>query len=517
MNKLSKINFCKSSQLFVNTKFNKFKSFSLKYFSSSASQKESHNNSENQIIDTDVLIVGGGVTGLSLASALLKSEFFHNNPANQNSPKITLIDQPMKIKPENFVYKPGRLPDVRCISLTPASIKFFRSIGMWDKLDERLVKFVKSMQIWENKGYSYINMDTNDLTSLQTLINTLSFNNSLFTSPRVSRDYLCALVEINHLINGFNKLLESEPSQNFKTHEHNLEFDNIEIQNTEDYAYLRLIKENKHFRAKLLVASDGAKSIIRNKLKIPTSGYDYNETGLVCTLRANRGSEIAYQRFLHNGIFALLPLYDDLYSIVCSMPKNVNENLRSLDDKTFIDVINKILHSPSETDLLSNKLDRLIPYKNNFDSPPVINEILSKRFEFNLQLQYATENVYRNTVLIGDAAHVVHPMAGQGLNLGIADSWMLANEIVLGLQQGRRLNDKRTLDSFSWSSQLNTKMMIGTIETLKSIFTPTNYPMAELRNLGLSFCNKSSYLKGLCMSAASGESAQPKAFAWDKI
>jgi ubiquinone biosynthesis monooxygenase Coq6 len=511
MNKLLKINFSKSKHLLVNTTLYNNKSTTLKYFSTSLDNSE---NSEKEIIDTDVLIVGGGVTGLSLASALLKSEFFHNSG---NGPKITLIDQPMKIKPENFIYKAGRLPDVRCISLTPASIKFFRSIGMWNKLDERLVKFIKSMQIWENKGYSYINMDTNDLSSLQKFLNTLSFNNSLFTAPNVSKEYLCALVEINHLINGFNKLLSSEHSNNFKTYEQNLEYDNISIENTEDYAHLRLLKENKHFRAKLLVASDGAKSIIRNKLNIPTSGYDYNETGLVCTLRANRGSDVAYQRFLHNGIFALLPLYDDLYSIVCSMPKNVNENLKSLDEKTFIDVVNKILHNPSESDLLSNKLDRLIPVNNNFNSPPVITEILSKRFEFNLQLQYANENVYKNTVLIGDAAHVVHPMAGQGLNLGIADSAMLANEIVTALQQGRRLNDKRTLDSFSWNSQLNTKMMIGTIEGLKTFFTPTNYPVAEIRNFGLSFCNKSSYLKGLFMAAASGEAAQPKSFAWDKI
>jgi hypothetical protein len=60
------------------------------------------------------------------------------------------------------------------------------------------------------------------------------------------------------------------------------------------------------------------------------------------------------------------------------MPKNVNENLKSLDESTFINVVNKILHNPSESDLLSNKLDRLIPFQNNFSSPPVIFEMLSK-------------------------------------------------------------------------------------------------------------------------------------------
>jgi ubiquinone biosynthesis UbiH/UbiF/VisC/COQ6 family hydroxylase len=472
---------------------------------------------KDDTIESDVLIVGGGVPGLSVASALLKTDFFSNNNISDYS-KIVIIDLPQKINEDNFVYKYGRLPDARVVSMAPASIRFFKSIGLWENLDERLIKFVKEMQIWENKGSAYVNMNSKDSSIFSDFLKFVSFNNSFFNTPNVNTDYICALVEINHLLYGFNKLLSKyEQSNQLKILNYGLEYNDIEIDNTDRYVHLKLNKKNKKFRTKLLIASDGAKSVIRNKLNIPTYGYEYNETGLVCTLKGNRGSDTAYQRFLHNGIFALLPLYDDLYSIVCSMPKNINENLKSLDESTFLGVVNKILHESSETDLLSNKLDRLIPLQNNFSSPPVMTQILSKKFDFNLQLLYSLKAYHKNTVFIGDAAHAIHPMAGQGLNLGIADSALLANELISALQLGRSINDKRNLDSFSNKSQINSKIMISAIEALKLLFLPTNYPFAEIRNFGMCLSNNITPIKSLFMTAASGELFQPKNYVWEKL
>lgn len=267
----------------------------------------------------------------------------------------------------------------------------------------------------------------------------------------------------------------------------------------------------------MIVASDGAKSIIRNKLKFSTLGYDYNETGLVCTLRGNKSSETAYQRFLSNGVVALLPLYDNLYSIVCSMPKNINNRLMQLEEKQFVNLINRIFHDSSEIDNISAKIDKIIPYQYNFSSPPIMDKILSdgKRMEFPLQLMYVTDPVYKKVALIGDAGHAIHPMAGQGLNLGIADSAILANEIISGLKLGRRLNDRRTLESFSSKSQINTKIMLSLIESLKFFFNKNDLITTEIRNFGMTLCNKSSLIKSLFMNSASGELLQPKFFAWE--
>lgn len=493
----------------------------VKNFSTN-SGKVDKSGDASEIIDTDVLIVGGGVPGLSFASALLKSGQFAPN-SDSPDPRIILIDQPQKINPQDHIYKSGRIPDVRVVSLTPASVRFNKSLGLGEFVDERVMRYVKEMQIWENKGGSYVHMNSKETSGLESLFKIISNNNSWFNTPHVNTDYVCATVEINHLLNGFNKLVDKLNSEmnnkGIKIYNQVLDYENVEIDNTENYTHLKVNKGKQVFRTKLLVASDGAKSIIRNKLEIPTNGYEYNETGLVCTFRGNRSSDTAYQRFLHNGIFALLPMYDDLYSIVCSMPKNLNENLKNLDEKTFIEVVNRILHNPSESDLFSNKLDRLVSIPTtggNFSSPPVMTELLSKRFEFNLQLLYASQSYNKNTAFIGDAAHVIHPMAGQGLNLGISESALLAHEIISGMQCGRRINDNRSLEAFSNKAQFNSKVMISTLEALKAIFAPTNYAFSEIRNLGLSFTNKLSPLKGIMMTAASGEIIQPKTFAWEK-
>lgn len=455
---------------------------------------------EDKTIDSEVLIVGGGVPGLSLAAALLKSNYFKFNDEKESD--IILIDQPQRIK-DNFTYTVDRIPDMRVVSLTPASIRFLKSIGAWDFVDERLVRYVKGMQVYENKGSSFINMHVSDNQSVSTIKSFIPFLDS-------NNDYICAVVEINHIIHALTKAINGR----IKVVNQALEYDNIDLNSNEEYAYLDVNDNNNKtkYRSKVIVASDGARSVIRNKLKISTSGYDYNETGLVATLKGNKSSDIAYQRFLHNGIFALLPLYDNLYSIVCSMPKNINENLKKLDDKSFIDVVNQILHNSSEFDF--SQLDRLT-FSNNFSSPPVITEILSKRMEFPLQLQYVSDPVYKNFALIGDAGHSIHPMAGQGLNLGIADSSLLANEIVNSKQLGRRINDKRTLENFSFKSQMNSKTMITTMEALKMSYLPTNYLVSGIRNLGMSVFNKSSFIKSIFMTAASGDVFQPKKFAWE--
>jgi len=439
---------------------------------------------------------------------------------------------------ENFIYKENRIPDPRVISLTPASIRFLDSIGVWEKIDKNLVKFVKGMQIWESKGSSFVSLDVQDLQSLKnnSLINLFKSNNLLGKKDlinldfvdKVPDDYICALIEINHIVFHLQEMVKDRINIIKKS----IQMDKIEIENTDEYCYLTLNNPSSNnestlndsslnnnsskpqsIRTKLLVASDGGNSVIRNKLKMQTTGYQYNETGLVCTLRGNKASDVAFQRFMHNGIFALLPLYDNLYSIVCSMPKNINDDLKNLDNQRFLQFINNVLHNPSEMD--TSQLDRLMR-QNNYVQPPVIEEIISKKFELNLQPQYANNPVNKNVVLIGDAAHSVHPMAGQGLNLGIMDSAFLADEVVKALNSGRRLNDLRALEEFRFRSQLNTRLMIATIESLKTIYGPTNNIISTIRNIGMSLGNYSDTMRGLFILSASGISAQPDKFAWER-
>jgi hypothetical protein len=112
------------------------------------------------------------------------------------------------------------------------------------------------MQIWENQGSSYVNMNSKEGSTLSDLMSVISNNNSLFNTPHVNTDYICATVEINHLINGFNKLIEqinknySEDNKPLELLNQVLDYNNVDIENSENYTYLKLKKENKIFRTK---------------------------------------------------------------------------------------------------------------------------------------------------------------------------------------------------------------------------------------------------------------------------
>jgi ubiquinone biosynthesis UbiH/UbiF/VisC/COQ6 family hydroxylase len=449
--------------------------------------------SNYQVIETEVTIVGGGVTGFSLASALCKSSYFQENNKNK---KIIIIDnQPQTLNDSHFKYSADRIPDLRVVTLTPSSVRFLKSINHWNMLDKKLIKDIKHMQIYESIGSSYMHIDNSDIKSLAVL-------NSFFPSinDMIHENNLCYTVEINNLLNGFVHLNELN-KEFIDFYKLNLSKDEISIENNEGYVNLFLHKEQKVIRSKLLVASDGVKSTIRNKLNLPTYGFDYNETGLVCTFRGNKSSVIAYQRFMHNGIFALLPLYDNLYSIVCSMPVNINENISKLSDEEFLAFVNRLLNDPSQIDF--SHLDRLI-FSNKFSHPPIMNEIVSKRVQFPLTLQYAKNSVSDNVVLIGDASHVIHPMAGQGLNLGLSDSAVLADILIRGLNLGRSLNDKRNMDEFESFSYKNTKSMIFALELIKNSFASKNLLLSAVRNVGMSILNNTSMFKSACSMFASG-------------
>ena len=251
----------------------------------------------------------------------------------------------------------------------------------------------------------------------------------------------------------------------------------------------------------------------RKKLNISTVSISEAQTGLICNLKGNTSSDFAYQRFLNNGIFALLPLYDDLFSMVCLMPKNIIDNIKNISNEELVEYINKmLLYPPCEIE--NSKFSK---FKNSkhFLKPPIITDIISKRLDISPQFQYASIPVEGNCILIGDAPYVVHPMVGQGLNLGISDASFLADEIIKAINMGRKINDSQALNDFVFKSQINTKLMLMTIESIRSLNNPSNSLLSYLRNIGISLSNNSEIMRGLFILSASGLISQPSKFAWE--
>ena len=459
-------------------------------------------SANDKIVDTDVMIIGGGVAWLSIANALVKTNITNS---------ITIVDQQeYQIDSNKFKYYHNRVPDMRAVSLTPGSMNFLRSIGVKEKLNEDLLTYTKEMQVWEKLGSSFVNVKSNNIISVNQFI-----KEKILNKATNHYDYISCMTEINHLLMGLYSNLKDSNINKVKT---KLSLDNIKIDNTDsEYCYFTIKNEKEEdvtYRTKLLIVCDGNKSQVRSKLNIPTSGYDYHESGIVCTIKGNFSSTTAYQRFLHDGIFALLPMYDNYYSIVCSMPKEINETLKGLSDDEFINFVNHVLHSPSKIDL--SHIDRLtLSNSNNFTRPPVIESIHSQRISFPYQLIYVDNPVGNNVVLIGDSSHSIHPMAGQGMNLGIADVALLANLLYKGKSEGKKLNDKTILNEYSTLTQINTKSIILGMEGFKLMYSRDSMIETVLRNIGNTLLNSSQLLKGMFVDIGSGTLLLPDKYNWE--
>ena len=223
-----------------------------------------------------------------------------------------------------------------------------------------------------------------------------------------------------------------------------------------------------HIEYDLLVAADGANSSIRQKLNIPVQIWEQKQTAIVATVKtAAEHQHTAWQRFKPDGPLAFLPLADkNTCSIVWTTTPQRALILQNLTkDKFNLELSNEFA-----------ALGRI--------------ELIGERASFNLRMLHAKKYVVDNTVLIGDAAHVVHPLAGQGLNLGLYDAAALLEATTLGKYE-------------RWRKSHNI-MMLATMSLFKQLFSNDNAALKLVRNLGLNMVDSQSELKNAIMQRAMG-------------
>lgn len=171
-----------------------------------------------------------------------------------------------------------------------------------------------------------------------------------------------------------------------------------------------VLEDGTQIKPKLLVGSDGEKSLTRSQYKIGTSGHSYGQKGLVCTVSCLQPNEIAYQRFLKTGPLALLPLWGTYSSVVWSLPDELCEQLQSLPESKFIEAINSALHNTSDASFIG-AVPQIVT-GSSFQAPPLIDGVHTRRFSFPLAYSQAEKFAAERLALISDAAHRVHPLAG---------------------------------------------------------------------------------------------------------
>ncbi|MHB1946534.1 MAG: UbiH/UbiF/VisC/COQ6 family ubiquinone biosynthesis hydroxylase [Gammaproteobacteria bacterium] len=389
----------------------------------------------------DIIIIGSGIVGATAALALAKT----------TSLKIALIDA-QQISNE---WQPDR-HDHRVSAISQASRQIFQNLNVWKKILAKRISAYQDMRVWEGSGNSKIDFNCADVnvSQLGFIIEDSVIRISLYESLR-EQNNMDLLFPIQLLS------LQNQPKQ-------------VELRTA----------DNQIFTTKLLIAADGANSWVRDQVNIQLKTWDYEHTAIVATVKTAQAHQAtAWQRFLSTGPLAFLPLHDaHTSSIVWSTTPAHAQELLQLDDTNF------------KTALAAGFAHKL-------------GEItqVSKRYHFPLQMRHAKNYVQNRIALIGDAAHTIHPLAGQGVNMGLLDAACLAEVIVEANAKQRDFSSLSTLRRYErWRKGDNLAMLAG-VEVLKKLFMSDKQPIITLRDFGVNLTNKTAFLKDFFINHALGK------------
>ncbi|CAD8051982.1 unnamed protein product [Paramecium sonneborni] len=351
------------------------------------------------------------------------------------------------------LFKKEGAPNQRVLSVTQSSREVLQSVGAWDKLDQGRINHYKRMIIDESQGQDY-----------------LEFKNQS-----------AHIIEYDNIVNGLLEVYDGEIEFESK-------LEKIEVVENE------YVKVNDKFQCKLLIGSDGNKSKVKECSKIGTYGHSYHQMGIVCTVeRGDEDNEVAYQTYLSNGCpLALLPLYNPYSSIVWTVYMDDYKYLMSLSDEEFLKALN-------------SQLGRYAPR---------IKNIINKRMAFPLQSLQAQRYIQKRIALIGDAAHSNHPMAGQGMNMGINDAALLANCIIKNSRSGNDIGLEQSLQEYESQAKLMNYTTSIAMELIKNTYE--NKTISPLRQLGTKIVNNLDPLKQIMIQYGSKHPLGPSEFEWAK-
>ncbi|MEE2661882.1 MAG: UbiH/UbiF/VisC/COQ6 family ubiquinone biosynthesis hydroxylase [Pseudomonadota bacterium] len=242
------------------------------------------------------------------------------------------------------------------------------------------------------------------------------------------------------------------------------------------------LKGSLDIKARLLVAADGRNSPLREIAGIPVISWNYPQISMVCTIQHEVSHfGIAQEHFQRGGPFAVLPMTENRASIVWTEQTNVATDILSLSDELFVKS-------------LQNRLGKALGKI----------QVLSQRWAYPLSLVHATRYTAERFALIGDAAHAIHPIAGQGLNLGIRDVAVLAEVIVDAARLGLDPGLSNVLNRYQSWRRPDNLLMIGVTDSLNRLFSNGFPPLKLARDAGLSAVHHINPLKRFLMRHAMG-------------
>ncbi|CAG0916580.1 unnamed protein product [Notodromas monacha] len=421
----------------------------------------------------DVVICGGGMVGLAAALA------FARDPTTR-AQRVVVIEQG---KPPKTDPVPNEAPyGLRSVALNPSTVRFLERNGAWEHVHRWGT--IRSLQVWES---------------------VIADSRITFESDEIAR-----VVENDELIRVM-KIALKDGDVEFR---YGANLKAVELPR-DSSSVAKLTLEGDEITASLVVGADGAKSLVRKAM--PNSArsltWEYDQQAVVANVNFSLDcveNEIGWQRFLKTGPIAYLPLTTSMSNLIWSTTRNHAKDLMKLSDEDFLLAVNDAFVSAND-DAMSPLVDSVMKFARQVSvtNPPSVAQLppravsVSKRASFPIAAAHAVNYVAPRGVLIGDAAHRVHPMAGMGVNLGFGDVDCLHRVVGDALGLGGDIGTTASLYPYESERQRkNLTKMLG-IDALYRLYRAQFLPIALARGIGLTLTDSLVPVKSWIMDQAS--------------
>jgi len=394
----------------------------------------------------DVVVAGGGMIGSAVALGLSRQGWQVALVESEAVESLLQAPSPAQTV-EDFE------PRVSAISL--ASQRLLSQLGVWSRVQTGRYCDYSEMTVWDGDGTGRVHFDAAELhaTALGTIVENRHIVRALFQALADSSVTVFDGVTVSRWLRGQGVELD----------------------------------DGRLVTADLVVGADGARSRLRQWAGLATREWDYDHQAIVCTVKTtNTHAFTAWQRFSPTGPLAFLPLAnengdDHFCSIVWSLQTGEARRLMALSDEDFQQELERAIEG---------QLGEL--------------QAVSRRFAFPLRQRHAKDYIAEGLVLVGDAAHTIHPLAGQGANLGYGDVQVLLDELAKAHEAGLSAGEPLVLERYQRRRKGDNLTMMAAMESFKQLFARDELPVRWLRNAGMRWFDRLTPLKNRIAAEAMG-------------